>query len=210
MDFHGAEMYEITCCRDCHNAIIDLAQIEKACRGLLQEHDFSARQRRHLGGVKAKYHDIFKIAIAGCPNSCSQPQVKDFGLQGQSVPEVGEGCTGCGLCVTVCPDNSIVINEDGPQIDRSLCLNCGQCARRCPTGAIHTGQGGYRVIWGGKLGRRPMLAKDVCLLTDEQGAVRYLQQAIELLCKEGQPGERFGALLERMKQKNEKKTSTHV
>ena len=201
-DFYSAEMYEITRCRNCHNTIIDLDQIERACQDLLKEHDFSARQRGRLGvGVKAKYHDIFKIAIAGCPNSCSQPQVKDFGLQGQAVPEVGEGCTGCGLCVAVCPDNGIVINEDGPQIDRSLCLNCGKCARSCPAGTIRSGQRGYRVIWGGKLGRRPMLAKEVCVLTNEQGAVKYLREAIELLLKEGRSGERLGALLERVMKK---------
>ena len=199
--FPSAELYEITRCRDCHNAIIDLDQIERICQDLLTEHSFSARQRERIGEkVKAKYHDIFKIAIAGCPNSCSQPQVKDFGLQGQAVPEVGDGCTDCGLCVAACPDNAIIL-EGGPQIDRSLCLNCGKCARSCPTGTIRTGQRGYRVIWGGKLGRRPMLAKEACLLTNEEGAAQYLQQAIELLLREGKPGERFGALLERINKK---------
>lgn len=196
------EYYEIARCRNCPNAILDLERMARACQEILEEQNFSARQRERLGSMaKAKYHDIFRIAIAGCPNSCSQPQIKDFGLQGQAVPEVGEGCTHCGLCVKVCPDKAIVLNPAGPEIDRSLCLNCGKCARNCPTAAIGISQRGYRVIWGGKLGRRPMLAREVCCLTDEQGATEYLQQAITLLLREGKPGERYGALLERLNKK---------
>src|SRR3989304_2074662 len=27
------------------------------------------------------YHMKFKVALAGCPNSCSQPQIKTFGIR---------------------------------------------------------------------------------------------------------------------------------
>lgn len=57
------EIYKITRCRDCPNAVINMASVEEAIK------------------------NIFQVAIAGCPNSCSQPQIKDFGLQGQVIPE---------------------------------------------------------------------------------------------------------------------------
>lgn len=94
---------------------------------------------------------------------------------------MGEGCSGCGLCVVACPDKAITLNEIGPEIDRNLCLNCGKCARVCPTGTIYFGKTGFRVVRGGKLGRRPMLAREICGLTDVKGVVEPLNQTIEFL-----------------------------
>ncbi|GAB6181936.1 hypothetical protein JCM14036_32550 [Desulfotomaculum defluvii] len=203
------EMYEITRCRNCPHAVIDLDRMESVYKEFFQQIDFTNQQLTRLGSFKAMQHHIFRVALAGCPNSCCRPQIKDFALQGQAVPVVGEGCVDCGLCVTVCPDQAIVLKEQGPYIDRSQCLNCGKCAKSCPNGAITIGSKGYRVIRGGKLGRRPRLAKEVCSLTDEQGAVQWLKQTIELMNREGKPGERLGTLLERI-EKNDEKLSTQV
>lgn len=45
-------------------------------------------------------------------------------------------CTGCGLCVTVCPNDCIRMLEDErgfvfPHIDKTVCVNCGLCFERC-------------------------------------------------------------------------------
>ncbi len=45
-------------------------------------------------------------------------------------------CTGCGVCVNVCPKNAITMVENAkgflyPQIDENLCNNCGQCGNVC-------------------------------------------------------------------------------
>ncbi|MEW6697171.1 MAG: 4Fe-4S dicluster domain-containing protein [Bacillota bacterium] len=202
-DSHLTELYQIERCRDCPNAVLDMQAMERACDRFLKEIDYTGKQLARLGQGKPNYHDIFRIAIAGCPNSCSQPQIKDFGLQGQAVPEVGQGCNRCGLCVAACPDGGILLGEEGPQIDPSLCLNCGKCAGCCATGAITIGKKGYRVSRGGKLGRRPRLAQEVSSLTDEQGALQWLRLTVALLQKEGRPGERLGTLLERI-EKNKK------
>jgi len=54
-----------------------------------------------------------------------------------------ERCKGCGLCVTVCPNNSIVIskvsNQKGyfPAVAKgSGCSGCAMCAIICPEAAI--------------------------------------------------------------------------
>lgn len=46
-------------------------------------------------------------------------------------------CTGCGLCVHICPHNAIEMkpDEEGflfPCIDTEKCTNCGRCVDRCP------------------------------------------------------------------------------
>ncbi|GAB6158901.1 hypothetical protein JCM39194_21010 [Desulfotomaculum varum] len=197
--YHDAELYKIITCRKCHHAVIDTEQMAKACHKVFQELDFSGRRLLGLSGAKPKHHDIFTVAIAGCPNACSQPQIKDFGLLGQAVPAVTENCSGCGLCTTTCPDQCIVLTEKGPQIDTSRCLNCGQCAECCAAGAVTFSKVGYQVLRGGKLGRRPRLAEEVASLTDEQEALGWLRQTIELLLAEGLPGERLGTLLNRLK-----------
>ncbi len=54
--------------------------------------------------------------------------------------EIGNGCDGCGMCVTFCPSGALrsYDKEDGQVIDFSLgdCLACGLCSAVCPQGAI--------------------------------------------------------------------------
>ncbi len=57
-----------------------------------------------------------------------------------ALPSVIKGlCTHCGLCVEVCPNHGIHLDDDGPVFDeRELCDACGSCEDVCPTGAIVT------------------------------------------------------------------------
>jgi ferredoxin len=45
-------------------------------------------------------------------------------------------CTGCGLCVDVCPMEAIRLEEDLAVIDEEKCNLCGQCVEECPNDAI--------------------------------------------------------------------------
>lgn len=50
-----------------------------------------------------------------------------------------ELCNGCGLCVSVCSDSSLTIeNEKVQQSNFSIfeCIGCGHCMAICPTGAV--------------------------------------------------------------------------
>ena len=49
-------------------------------------------------------------------------------------PEGGAGCTGCGLCASVCPTGAIC-PEDPRRTDESRCIDCLACGKNCPAGA---------------------------------------------------------------------------
>lgn len=49
---------------------------------------------------------------------------------------VGEGCIGCKLCYSVCPQKCIDISSIPVTIDQNHCLHCGRCAQTCPKQCI--------------------------------------------------------------------------
>ncbi|MBN2018677.1 MAG: 4Fe-4S binding protein [Sedimentisphaerales bacterium] len=44
-------------------------------------------------------------------------------------------CTGCGICVDVCPVNAIRVNKQAT-VNQDLCTACAACVSACPNGAI--------------------------------------------------------------------------
>jgi len=52
-------------------------------------------------------------------------------------PEVDpEICTGCGLCIEVCPMDAIELVDDIAKINEGKCSNCQACEDECPVEAI--------------------------------------------------------------------------
>ncbi len=49
---------------------------------------------------------------------------------------VGEGCIGCKLCYSVCPQKCIDISSKPVVIDQKHCLHCGRCTEICPKQVI--------------------------------------------------------------------------
>jgi nitroreductase/NAD-dependent dihydropyrimidine dehydrogenase PreA subunit len=50
-----------------------------------------------------------------------------------------ELCTGCGLCVPVCPSKALSMQNGKATVTGNGSLNCGHCMAICPTGAITVG-----------------------------------------------------------------------
>ena len=49
-----------------------------------------------------------------------------------------DNCTGCELCVDLCPINAISMDDDIAAVNRDRCIGCGVCAGSCPAEAIKT------------------------------------------------------------------------
>jgi NAD-dependent dihydropyrimidine dehydrogenase PreA subunit len=67
-----------------------------------------------------------------------------------------EKCTGCGMCLEVCPHG--VFQRNGRRVeirDRDACMECGACSRNCAFGAIDvkTGVGCAAAVINAMLGR---------------------------------------------------------
>lgn len=145
-----------------------------------------------------KFHHNLRVALACCPNACSQPQIKDIGLIAADRPRIGsQPCSGCGACVAVCREAAIRLDPEPPApcIDNEHCVNCGQCIAACPTGTLESDRKGYRVQLGGKLGRHPQLARELPGIYDEDTVVEIIRTAIDIYKRKNRQGKRFAEVL---------------
>lgn len=153
--------------------------------------------RREVRGP-LRFHHEFRVAVADCPNACSQPPIRDVGIIGVRVPETTvEPCSHCGACRDACPEGAVRLSDtDGrpPAIDLDRCLHCGLCIGRCPTGTLAEAWNGYRVLLGGRLGRHPRLGLELPGIFDEDRVIEIVQEALDFLKRHGRGGERFARL----------------
>jgi NAD-dependent dihydropyrimidine dehydrogenase PreA subunit len=53
-----------------------------------------------------------------------------------------ERCTGCGMCLEVCPHGVFVLeNKKAVIMDRDRCMECGACVSNCAFGALGVDKG---------------------------------------------------------------------
>ena len=65
-------------------------------------------------------------------------------------------CTGCGMCLEVCPHEVFTMNSSHAVIiNRDACMECGACSRNCPVDAIsvESGVGCAAAVINSMLGR---------------------------------------------------------
>jgi anaerobic sulfite reductase subunit C len=152
-----------------------------------------------LKGIQEiRFHHQFRVAVAGCPNACSQPQIKDIGIIGARRPVCSdESCITCEACLNNCRENAIALDTQipGPLIDVQRCVACGSCVPDCPTGALAVQLEGYRIQLGGKLGRHPQLARELPGIYDAATTIEIVGACIDLYKSASKHGERFGEVL---------------
>jgi NAD-dependent dihydropyrimidine dehydrogenase PreA subunit len=66
-------------------------------------------------------------------------------------------CTGCGICLLVCPHAVLSLTNGKIQIvNRDACMECGACAKNCPVEAlgVRSGVGCAAAVINSMLGRK--------------------------------------------------------
>ncbi len=107
------------------------------------------------------YH--LKVAVTGCPNDCIKAHMNDIGIIAGVVPEYDlEACILCEACLDNCKErvtNALKLENYKIVRDEDYCIKCGECVLKCPTQATYRGKQHYRIIIGGRTGKRnPRLA----------------------------------------------------
>ena len=124
----------------CPNQIQSGTALSERLEGLLRDADLLEFLKSK--GVKdLKFHHEFRVALADCPNACSQPQIKDIGIIAAAWPRIGaQVCSGCDACTDSCREQAIVLHDrPQPVFQTDRCVACGQCIAVCPSGTIASG-----------------------------------------------------------------------
>ena len=91
----------------CPLTLVDVAAATSGVVGAIEESGLAEAQNARLKGPVLSHHR-FKAAVAGCPNCCSEPQIKDFALVARSRPGRGAGdCVECGACELACKESAV-------------------------------------------------------------------------------------------------------
>ncbi|MCG6909248.1 MAG: 4Fe-4S dicluster domain-containing protein [Deltaproteobacteria bacterium] len=193
--------YQVSTCfggAGCPNRVLQTDRLLEKIERIFEKADILAFLKNKVG-TDLKFHHEFRVALAECPNACSQPQIKDIGIIGAAVPQVtDEPCSACRACVDDCPDDCAALpaEADRPTIDVNACMHCGKCIAACPTGTIAEDRRGFRVLLGGKLGRHPQLARELPGIFDESDVLAIVDYCISFYKRHSEKGQRFANLLQ--------------
>lgn len=107
------------------------------------------------------YH--LKVAVTACPNDCIKAHMQDIGIIAGVEPAYdSESCIACEACLDNCRAHiTNALRLENHEIVRAeeYCLSCGECILKCPMGAMSRGKQLYRILLGGRTGKRnPRLA----------------------------------------------------
>jgi len=193
----GNSLVVIEPCRSaamkCPNALIDIRELSGAIEEWAHKTGAADKLYEKKKGSKIRFHDMFRIAISGCPNGCSRPQIADIGVKGAVRPEFDPAdCESCGSCAEACPDNAISMDSGLPWFNMEACQGCKSCMRSCPRQCIELSSSSLKVTAGGKLGRRPMFGKKVAEVETSKELIKIVDSLFEDYLTNAGTRERFG------------------
>lgn len=172
--------------------------------GLIDTYALSGKihERFYVGYHNMSLPHKFKIAVGGCPNNCVKPDLNDLGVVGQRVPVPDtEKCRGCKKCQIEknCPIHAAKLEDGKISIDPDACNHCGRCKGKCPFGAVEEYREGYKILIGGRWGKKTACGRPLPrLFTTEEEVMTVIDRAILLFREEGIAGERFADTVTRL------------
>jgi dissimilatory sulfite reductase (desulfoviridin) alpha/beta subunit len=121
-----------------------------------------------------------RIAISGCPNSCTSPMLNEIGIMGRILPIRTAGlCTGCGTCVEYCKEKAIIIKNGISVLDHAKCVQCGVCIRSCPFDLLKAEHSHYLILVGGRRGRHPHIGRELLTLENEDDVIYVIEKLVK-------------------------------
>ena len=172
--------------------------------GLIDTYALSEKihERFYVGYHNMPLPHKFKIAVGGCPNNCVKPDLNDLGVVGQRVPVPDtEKCRGCKKCQIEknCPIHVAKLEDGKISIAPDACNHCGRCKGKCPFGAVEEYREGYKILIGGRWGKKTACGRPLPrLFTTEEEVMTVIDRAILLFREEGIAGERFADTVTRL------------
>ena len=172
--------------------------------GLIDTYALSGKihERFYVGYHNMPLPHKFKIAVGGCPNNCVKPDLNDLGVVGQRVPVPDtEKCRGCKKCQIEknCPIHAAKLEDGRISIDPDACNHCGRCKGKCPFGAVEEYREGYKILIGGRWGKKTACGRPLPrLFPTEEEVMAVIDRAILLFREEGIAGERFADTVARL------------
>lgn len=181
----------------CPRTVIDGQQIYRLFQEELQNADLEKILQEKVRGPILTHHK-FRVAVAGCPNACSEPQIKDFAVIGRLRPAPQPDlCTACGTCLKACTERALSLQGTKIAWDCQRCVGCGDCTVACPKGAL-PGKVSYQILIGGRLGRHPRLAIQLAEVESLEEIRSLLRRSLHLIKTEGEHGARIAAIIDRL------------
>lgn len=186
------------CGGGCRNALIDTAGLARQIEAVL---DALPADTLHalLPEAARNPHRRLRVALAACPNACTQPQIRDIGLIASVRPKaVRSNCTGCGRCAAVCREGAIRIDKRRARLLAAKCIGCGQCGKVCGVGAIEMDEPQLRILVGGRMGRHPRFAMELPLAVHPSEAAQAVAGLLELMVRHAGAGASFSTIAEKV------------
>jgi dissimilatory sulfite reductase (desulfoviridin) alpha/beta subunit len=193
---------EVQTCRasegGCPNALTALSELKEGIETAVRASGWEEFLREQVPG-RPLPHQRLRIALAACPNACTQPQTRDIGAVACRRPvRISPACTGCGRCEEVCREDAIVVENETARWDPVACVGCGLCIRECPAGVIEGQEVQFRLLVGGRLGRHPRWAEELPEMSAPADVPGTVDKLLGVILREVRPGQKVSYVVERL------------
>ena len=197
----AAQAWQITACRGaeaCASGLVRLSPLASEIDLAVRRAGWAEHLHRAFPDGHRPHHRL-RIAVAACPNGCSQPQICDVGLIAWAPPHVdAEACAACGACLGSCRECALSLGPKRIALDPVRCVGCAACARACDSGALHAALPSFRLLLGGHLGRHPAWALELPLRLAPRQTGPAVERVIDMLVRHARPDERVGQTVRRL------------
>ena len=184
----------------CRNQTVEVRELKKELEQKLRELKLTELIADLIPeGQRIMTHDRLRVSVSACPNGCTAPESRVFGVAGVAKPMVTDAaCSECFICVDICRRRAILMRNGRPEIDVTRCDWCGQCVKFCPDGVLAYENSGYRIWVGGSIGRFPQAGYVLFRMADKETMFRALEASIELIREESLGEESLTSIINRV------------